>query len=204
MIEETRTIVDHATRRHNARRVHLLGHCFGAIPGAVFACCYPDSVASLILSTPGIHTRGIVTPLEKVQIALLGFARPCHRMALRLEADDLADLEPDRQFIRNDPLSPRDLTAGFYFEVFRARRYLQRRRRRLRAPLFMALAGRDRLSDNARNTAFFHRAPSANKRLKTYPDATHILEFSREKDAFFQDLADWLHGGYNRDVTHNG
>ena len=198
IINETRAVVDYVTGRHNTDRVHLLGHCFGAIPGAIFACRYPDRVASLILSAPGIYTRAIITPLERVQIALLWFLRPLHLMALRLEAEDLADLEPDRQFIRSDPLSLHDLTAGSYFEVFRARRYLKKNQHRLRAPLFMALAGRDRLSDNARNTAFLHTAPSANKRLKTYADATHILEFSREKDAFFQDLADWLRGGYNR------
>jgi alpha-beta hydrolase superfamily lysophospholipase len=199
MIDEVATVVTHAAQRHGRSRVHLLGHCFGAIPGAVFACRHPERVASLILPTPGVHTRVTLTPLESVQMVLLRFTRPRHRIALALEAEDLADLEPDRQYIKDDPLSLCELTARFYFEILLARRLLTRNLHRLTTPLFMALAGRDRISDNERNTAFLDSAASENKRLRVYPDATHILEFSREKKAFFHDLADWLGNGYNED-----
>jgi acylglycerol lipase len=204
MIDEVTSVVTCAAQRHGRRNVHLLGHCFGAIPGAVFACRHPDRVASLILPTPGIHTRVTLTPPERVQVALLRLARPLHRMALSLEAEDLADLEPDRQFIREDPLSLHELTAGFYFAIFLARRFLKRNLHRLTAPLFMALADRDRISDNERSKVFFDRAASGNKRLKGYPDATHILEFSREKEAFFHDLANWLGNRYNGDMKCEG
>lgn len=199
LIDEVHTVVTHAAERHGATRVHLLGHCFGAIPGAIFACRHPDLAASLILPTPGIHTRTTLSPLEKMQVGLWRFTRPRHRIAVALEAEDLADLEPDRRFIRDDPLSLHELTAQFYFEIFLARRFLKKNLRRLTPPLFMALAGGDRISDNVRNTAFFDQAPSGNKSLKVYDGATHILEFSREKDAFFRDLANWLGSGYNRD-----
>jgi len=198
IVDEVHAVVTHAAQRYGRSSVHVLGHCFGAIPVAGFACRHPDRVASLILPTPGVHTRVTLTPLERAQIAFLRFARPLHRIAVALEAEDLADLEPDRQFIKDDPLSLHELTARFYFEIFLARRFLKRNLPRLTTPLFMALAGRDRISDNERNTAFFDNAPSENKRLRVYPDATHILEFSREKEAFFHDLANWLGNGYNR------
>jgi alpha-beta hydrolase superfamily lysophospholipase len=200
IIDEVHAVVTHAAQRHGRSRVHVLGHCFGAIPGAVFACRCPNLVASLILPTPGVGTHMALTPLEKVQIAFLRFARPRHRIALPLAAEDLADLETDRRFIREDALSLHELTARFYFEIFRARKFLKRNLRCLTSPLFMALAGRDRISDNERNTVFFDGTASVNKKLKIYPDATHILEFSREKEAFFRDLANWLGDGYNKDI----
>jgi alpha-beta hydrolase superfamily lysophospholipase len=198
IIDEVHTVATVAAERHGRGRVHVLGHCFGAIPAALFACRHPDRVASLILPTSGIHTRTILPLPEKVRVGLLRLVRPMHSVALGLEAEDLADLEADRRFIRDDPLSLHELTAGFYFEISQARGHLRKSRRRLTAPLFMALAGRDRISDNERNIAFLDGIPSRNRRLKVYPDAAHILEFSRERDAFFRDLADWLETGYNR------
>lgn len=198
MIDEARTVAAAAMERHGKRRVHILGHCFGAIPAAVFACCHPDMVDSLILPTPGIHTWTTVAPLKRVQIAMLRIVAAAHSVPFPLQPEDLADLEADHRLIRDDPLSLHELTAGFCFESFRARRYLKRKKRRLTAPLFMALAAGDRISNNERNAAFFHSVPSRNKRLTIYPNATHILEFSHEKDAFFRDLAVWIGGGYNR------
>jgi alpha-beta hydrolase superfamily lysophospholipase len=201
LIDEVDAVAACAAQRHGRSQVHVLGHCFGAIPGAGFACRHPDRVASLILPTPGLHTRVPLTRGRRVQITLWRFTRPGHRLGFPLGAEDLADLEPDRQFIRNDPLSLHELTAGFCFAVFCARRFLKRSLPRLKAPLFMALAGRDRISDNERNRASFDQAPSANKKLTVYPDATHILEFSREKEAFFRDLGNWLAREYNPSTT---
>ena len=42
------------------------------------------------------------------------------------------------------------------------------------------------------NAAFFKRLPSRQNKLRIYPDAIHILEFSREREAFFADLAQWI------------
>lgn len=198
LIDEARTVAVAAVGRHGKTRVHILGHCFGAIPAAIFACCYPDMVESLILTTPGIYTHTTVTSARQIQIAILRFIQATHPVPFPLDPEDLADLEADRRFIRNDPLSLHELTAGFLFESFRARLYVIRKMRRFTAPLFVAMAGRDRILDNPRSTAFFHSVPSMPKRLTVYPNATHILEFSEEKDAFFHDLADWLEGGHDR------
>jgi acylglycerol lipase len=191
-IEEIHAVAAYALGRRAAQRVHLVGHCFGAVPAALFACCHPEKVASLILPTPGIHTHVTVAPATKVRIAVLRFCASTRRIPFALAPEDLADLEPDRRFIRDDTLSLQEVTAGLCFEVFRARRSLQRHVHDLTAPVFMALAGRDRISDNRRNTTFFDLLPSKSKRLVMYPDATHILEFSNEKDRFLGDLADWL------------
>ena len=56
----------------------------------------------------------------------------------------------------------------------------------------MALAGGDRICDNVRNRAFFHRIPSNHKLLVEYSGARHILEFSEERDRFFAELRRWL------------
>jgi alpha-beta hydrolase superfamily lysophospholipase len=175
-------------------RVHLLGHCLGALPATVFACDNPGKIASLILSTPGIYTHVAVPLLRKAQIVTVGALGGRSPIPLRLEPEELADLEIHRQFIAMDSLAVRNVTASFYFCVFAARLFLRWKVRRLHVPTFVALAGKDALSDNPRTVAFLGRSP-AEKRIVTYPEATHILEYSVEKDRYFADLAGWIRRG---------
>ncbi len=197
LVDEAQAVVA-ALERQRARRVHVLGHCFGAIPATLFACCHRAMVESLVLTTPGIHARTPLAPATCLQIAVLRVLRPTQPIPFPLYPEDLADLDADRKMIRDDPLSLHELTAGFLFESFRACVRAKRRMRRLTTPLFVALAARDRILDNRRTMALFHRIPSESKRLMVYSNATHILEFSEEKDAFFRDLSAWLAGGYSR------
>jgi len=53
------------------------------------------------------------------------------------------------------------------------------------------LAGRDRIVDNRRTAAFFHRAGSSKRILIEYPNAAHTLEFEPDPKTYFNDLADW-------------
>jgi alpha-beta hydrolase superfamily lysophospholipase len=59
-------------------------------------------------------------------------------------------------------------------------------------PVYMALAGKDRICDNDENRAFFDRLAAKQKFCSTFPEAVHILEFSSEKAAFFDSLAAWF------------
>lgn len=192
IVDDLLTIAAFAMDRHSTERVHVLGHCFGAIPAAIFACRYPDKVESLILPTPGIYTLADLSLIRKLQIMSSRFIGSTRYIPFLLEPEMLADLEDSRRFIMDDSLSLTSLTAGFCFETFRAGLFLRNNIRRLTVPVFMALAGKDKISDNAGNKAFFDKIPSEYKKLVIYPDAVHILEFSIARDVFFSDVADWL------------
>lgn len=191
-IEEIRILVEMATRRHGSPRVHLVGHCFGAIPAAAFACRYPELVASLILPTAAIHTRTDVSFLEKLRIFIGRVTGRQSYIPIHLQAEMFTDLPDYEAFIRGDNLALSQATAQFYWQVPRARRYIKNHVDRLTMPVFMALADKDPICDNAGNRRFFDNLPAQDKLLKSYEDAEHILEFSREREAFFEDLAAWF------------
>jgi len=191
LLDEIDAVVTCATNTHDVEKVHVLGHCLGALPATVFVCDNPRRVASLILSTPGIYTHVTVPIRRKLRIGALGPLRSKSPIPFPLEPEKLADLETCRQFIAADDLAVHEVTASFCFSIFSGSWALRRKIRRLRVPTFVALAGKDMLSDNPRTVAFLDRAP-APKRVVTYPEATHILEYSVEKDRFFGDLADWI------------
>jgi alpha-beta hydrolase superfamily lysophospholipase len=191
LLDELDAVVALAARAHAAAKVHVLGHCLGTLPATLFACRNPGRVASLILSTPGIYTHIVVPALKKVRIGFLGPLRSRSPIPFPLEPEVLADLEVHRRFIAADELAGHEATASFCFSLFAAALSLRWNIRRLRVPTFVALAGGDRLSDNHRTLALLRRSPAV-MRAVTYPEATHILEYSSEKDRFFADLADWI------------
>ncbi|MEN6427676.1 MAG: alpha/beta fold hydrolase [Phycisphaerales bacterium] len=194
LLDEIDAVVNHAMNVHAVGRVHLLGHCLGALPATVFACDNPGKIDSLILSTPGIYTHVAVPLLRKAQTVTVGALGGKSPIPLRLKPEELADLEIHRQFIATDSLAVRNVTASFYFCVFAAKLLLMWKVRRLHVPTFVALAGKDTVSDNPRTIAFLRRSP-AEKRIVMYPEATHILEYSVEKNRYFADLAGWIRRG---------
>ncbi len=194
IINDIAHVVRHAARQHGAEQVHIVGHCFGAIAAVLFACEQPEILASLVLATPALYTRVTVPLADKVAIAASRLRSSMRCLPIPFPTDLLTELLAYRSFIRDDPLSLNELTATFYYQIFRARLFLSRKAARLRMPVFMALAGKDQVSHNGKNEMFFRRIPTVHKKLATYAEAAHILEFSPEKEAFFEDLAEWIAG----------
>ncbi len=196
MIEDIETVVAHVQQEHQVKRVHVLGHCFGAIPATLFAALHAEEVASLILTTPGIYTHTDLTWAQKLGIGWASLWGSVHYVPVPMDVQEFTDMDSYQQFIATDPLSLQQATSRFYFEVHNARVYLQLQDENLTMPVFMVLAQDDQISDNRENTDFFNELPSDTKRLITYDHAVHIIEFSRDRDLFFEDLLEWLDEDY--------
>lgn len=199
-IEELHLVVNTVLRRHGVTRVHLVGHCFGSIPAAAYACEHPNNVASLVLSTPGIYTRKGVYFRDMM---LIGKTRITGRelyIPVRLTPEMFTDLPEYEEFIAEDELALSFVTAQFYYEIPSARRFIEQHTDSLTMPVFMAIAEKDPISDNTANRRFFEKLRSENKIVESYADAEHVLEFSREREAFFRDLARWLGSLSKKDV----
>jgi alpha-beta hydrolase superfamily lysophospholipase len=192
MIEDMYVVARHGMEQHNKSKVHVLGHCFGAIPAASFAITHPDLSASLILATPGIHTHSDLTIADKLRVFWSVISGADVHIKVPLEPEMFSELETYVSFIKKDSLSLRYATGLFYFQVLKARNYIKKNVSGLTMPVFMAFAGKDRICDNRSNRKFFDSLPSDNKLLKEYPDARHVLELSTNRDDFFRDLESWI------------
>lgn len=192
MVDDLAAVSNYATQKHKAKKTHLLGHCFGAMPATAFACEYPGQLQSLILSTPGIHTLSNLHSGQKLLILWSKFTGKRLYIPIPIEPEMFSDLEGWVAFVRADSLALREVTCSFFYEVQRARWFIRKNTGKLRMPLLMAIAASDPICDNKRNRRFLAAVPSDHKELVEYPNARHILEFSREKDHFFCDLKNWL------------
>jgi alpha-beta hydrolase superfamily lysophospholipase len=192
LLAEVDAVADHALAGSRYESVHVLGHCFGAIIALLYSALYrPARVASLVLATPGLYTLADLSPREKIQVLWSVLGRRSVRVPVPMSPEQFSELEPFVEFVRQDPLALRTVPARLLYEVRRARRRLPSASDALRAPLLVAMAGDDPISDNRRNRRLFDRV-TTQKEVREYSGARHILEWSKQREAFLNDLCAWF------------
>jgi alpha-beta hydrolase superfamily lysophospholipase len=185
-------VVNYARAQHDVEAVHVFGHCFGAIPAALFATAHPQVVASLMLASSGIYTKVSLALSRKLELALAKASRRAVEIPIPLKAEMFSELSECVRFIHEDEARLKTATGSLYFEVRRACQYIQSHRRLLTMPVFMASAGSDPICDTEANERFFWSLPSRHKLLVRYDRSRHVIEFSEQRDDFFRDLSWWM------------
>ena len=95
-------------------------------------------------------------------------------------------------YLAGDELSLREATASFLFQSRRLDQAVAAMTPWIHVPTYLALAGHDRIIDNARSEAWFARLGTQDRTIKRYETAHHTLEFEPEPQPIFADLATWL------------
>ena len=192
LLAEVDAVADHALLGSRHHSVHILGHCFGAIVALLYAALHrPTRVASLVLATPALYTLTDLPPRDKARVLWSVLRRRPARVPVPMSPEEFSELQPFVEFVREDPLALRTVPARLLYEVRRARRQLTRAADALRAPLLVAIAGDDVICDNPRNRRLLARV-TAQKEVRAYSGARHILEFSGKREAFLNNLAAWF------------
>lgn len=204
MSRDIRSVVQWVRERHEVPKVHVFGHCFGTIPGTLFAVDHPELVASLIQASSGIHTRVDLPFGRKLELAWSKASRRQVRIPIPLRPEMFSDLDECVQFIQKDETKLRTATGSLYLEVMRSRRHIHQLRHRLTMPLFMANAGDDPICDTDANERLFWSLPARRKLMVRYDRSRHVIEFSEHRDDFFRDLSWWMERfGGERDSEDN-
>jgi len=181
-------------REHPGSPVVLQGVSWGGKLATVVASRRPDLIDALALLYPGLKAR--VRPGWWARFRL-GLAR---RLEIRdklveipLQDPSLFTLDQDWQrFIRNDPLTLRDVTVGFLLANQDLDRQVDAAVAGIACPVLVMLAGGDRIIDNAAVRELFSRFASKRKQMHEYSSAAHTLEFESARDDFVADLLGWL------------
>jgi len=70
--------------------------------------------------------------------------------------------------------------------------YLQIFPRKVLVPVFLVLAGQDRIIDNEKTRKFVQATVSGPLQVVEYPEAHHTLEFEPEPGRYIHDMLAWL------------
>jgi alpha-beta hydrolase superfamily lysophospholipase len=171
----------------------LLAISWGGKLAAGLLSRYPGLIYGLALLCPGFCPRVGPSPLESLAILATRLPRPRQLFPVPLSEANLFTATPRWQdFIRTDPLALRRATARFHIESVRLDGYLLWARRKVKVPVLVLLAGRDRIIDNARTRRFVSHFPASDNEIIEYRGAHHTLEFEPDPDRFVGDLLRWL------------
>lgn len=188
------SVRDERNRLMPSAPVVLLAVSWGGKLAAAAAVRRPELVDALALLYPGIRPRIRPGWWQRLLLRLAEFQDFKYGLA-RVPLNDPELFTSDRnwqQFIRDDPRALHRVTWGFLVANGRLERIAAAAPPRLRMPLLLMLAGRDRIIDTPAMRRFFQEVASPRKTLVEYPEAAHTLEFEPDRDRFIADLIDWL------------
>ena len=172
----------------------VAGISWGGKLAVALAARFPTAVTGIILLCPGLKPA-IQPPLAvRLRIALASRLRPTKLFPIPLNAPELFTASPEWQaFIGRDRHGLREATARFLFGSFRFDRFLRREYRKVKCPVLLMLAGRDRILDNAATRKLLAEFTSAESiAVIDYPEAEHTLEFEGAEHPWFGDMAAWM------------
>ena len=152
----------------------------------------PGLMDGVALLCPGFRPRVALSPGERWAVAWARLTAPKRTFPVPLSDPALFTASEKWQtFLRDDPLALHDATARLLFASAMLDFYLRDVGRRMRLPVLMLLAGRDRIIDNRRTREFVGRFAGPTEVVE-YPEAHHTLEFEPDPDRHMKDLIEWL------------
>jgi alpha-beta hydrolase superfamily lysophospholipase len=175
-------------------RFHIVGVSWGGKLALAFHNSSPARVAHLSLIAPGLFPKVDLPRSQKIRVGFSALFAKHALFDIPLQQAELFTENPARQeFIRNDELALRQVTAAFLI----ASRRMDGLAREIDTiasgpPLRLFLAGQDRIIDNARTREFVNRLPWPNRKIIEYPHAHHTLEFEKDNEPFLADLIEEL------------
>jgi acylglycerol lipase len=150
----------------------------------------PDRLRRIVLVAPGLFPRVDISLRRKWRVAWSSLLQPLRKLDVPLSDPALFTTNPPWQdFIRDDPLSVRQVTARFLLTSrlldWEVRAF---GRQPPHVPVTLFLAGYDRIINNERTRRFLRELPIADRTIIEYPEADHTLEFEPNPEPYLHDL----------------
>jgi acylglycerol lipase len=190
LVGDLTSALDLLTERTGRRHVTVVAVSWGGKLALALARWVPDRLVRLVLVAPGLFPQVDIPLARKWSVAWSSLLQPRRYLDVPLSDPALFTATPTwRDFIRDDPLSVRQVTARFLLTSRRldweVRAY---GRRPAQVPITLFLAGRDRIIDNERTRRFVRELAIPDRSIIEYPEAHHTLEFEPDPRPYCNDL----------------
>jgi alpha-beta hydrolase superfamily lysophospholipase len=184
-------VLDAAARRHPNAPLVLAGESMGGLLAADYAWRGERRLAGLALLVPafGVHPTRLAPSTDALELLRTGW--------VPLDSpDNLAASSRDRGFIkarRDDPLALHAVRPAYLTTVAKLQVEWQRAGAEVRVPLFVGVAGRDRIIDNQAVDRVFRTmgTPRAEKTWREWGEACHTVCWDPATPQVISELAGW-------------
>lgn len=183
-------VLDYVAEQYPGSPVVLMGESMGGLLAATLAVDLQSRLVALSLFAPAfqVHRSRFMAPLSLKRLMTQGkvpIITPSH-------------LEPatrDPQFLEarlKDPLTLQEVAPGYLLRLFWLGQQWPRLAERLRLPVFIGLAEKDWIIDNAAAQRVIERTPHQAKQLVIWPEAHHTVFWDPVAPTLFADWDRWL------------
>jgi acylglycerol lipase len=219
-ISDVEAVLRKVVLLHPGKPTFLFANCWSAKAAAVLVNKnhrYADGkppvhLSGLIMTCPAIVTEADFDPLTKLKIAFSTFASETLKRRLwpiPLTTEMLTGNLVYRQYLEQDPLRLKYVSARFFRETFILGLLAQFVARKIELPLLVLQAEKDQIVDINKLSAWFFAVGSRDKQLKLFANATHSLDFDATCfNDYTESIVQWLRARETkpelRDCEHSG
>ena len=171
--------------------IHLAALSWGGKLAGAVDMLHPRTFSTMTLVAPGIFPRVMPGIGEKIAIAVDSLIRPRALHPVPITDEMFTSIPRYLEYIANDPLRLRNVTANFFLQSFMLDRFLKKRNYQWSAPTQVLLAEHDAIIDNRRTRKMFDALSVYPKRINIYEGCNHSLQFEKA-DRVAMDIVDWM------------
>jgi alpha-beta hydrolase superfamily lysophospholipase len=177
--------------------VHAAALSWGAKLAVAVDMLHPGTFSTMTLIAPGIFPRVMPSIGERLAIAVDALFRPRALHPIPIKDEMFTSIPRYLEYIDNDPLRLRSVTARFYVETVRLDRFLKERGYQWTAPTQALLAEHDAIIDNGRTQKMFESLKAEPKKVTIYAGCNHSLQFEKPSEVA-KDILNWMQIGAGR------
>ncbi len=177
------------------RKCFLLGHSMGGLMALNYALKHPDKIDGLIASSPGLAPGYPIPKLKAIAGRIMSVIWPTLAFDNELDSNLLSHDPAVVSDYNHDPLVHRQVTARWFTEFLKVMTETMESAPKLRTPVFLQVAGDDRLAAPEAARRFFEGIALEDKSISTYHGLYHEIynEAAENRKKVVKDLETWLH-----------
>ena len=171
----------------------MIGHSMGGLIAFRYALAYPETLSSLVVSSPFFGVRVQASAVQKALAPLMSLMIPKLQLAVPF-APEAVCREPEiQQKYAADPLVWKKTTPRWFTETTRARLACHEGLTAgMKLPVLFLQAGEDKLVDPLATRAIYEQVPHNRKAFKLYPEMYHEIFNDPDRQVVFADILAWL------------
>ncbi len=192
LLEDLDRAVNWLQQRSGAAQVNVVAVSWSGKLALVYAQQFPAKLRSVILTAPGLCPKIDIRLPEKISVGWNGLVHPHKLHTIPLTEPSLFTANPAMlEFLARDPLLLKEATASFFMASKKLDFLARQAVGRISVPVYLFLAGQDRIVDNEATVNFLRPVLGARgeQDFILYPAAHHTLDFEPDPQGYFADLA---------------
>lgn len=168
----------------------LLGISWGGKLAALLSTRDKTLLAGIGLICPGIFAYQQANFMQQILLRVAASSGLSKRLVrIPLHDPELFTDHPDyKAYICDDPFTLRQITIRFAKADLQLNKLARASAKMIRLPIFLMLAGREKIVSNDRTLRFWEQVKSTQKNLIQYHAAAHTLEFEADPSKYLTDL----------------